>query len=100
VSEGGTYSLLVGVFQTITVTVGALGEVRFEPGWYAYSGSARAPGGFLGTRSQRRACEPASTAAHSGPATSPAPPPASPARTARLVGIAPGYPAGDEKRSH
>ena len=47
-SEGGTDSLLVSVFQTITVTVGALGEVRFEPGWYAYSGSARAHARFLG----------------------------------------------------
>lgn len=45
-SERGTYSLLVEVSEAATVRVGALGPVAFEPGWYAYAGSARGPGGF------------------------------------------------------
>lgn len=43
---GGTYSLVVDVSEARTVAVGALGERRFEPGAYAYAGSARGPGGF------------------------------------------------------
>lgn len=45
-TERGTYSLLVWVADPATVTVGALGEISFEPGWYAYAGSAMGPGGF------------------------------------------------------
>lgn len=44
--DRGTYSLLVEVPDARTATVGALGEVRFEAGWYAYAGSALGPGGF------------------------------------------------------
>ena len=43
---GGTYTLLVGLGGAATIEVGALGEHRFEAGWYAYVGSARGPGGF------------------------------------------------------
>ena len=43
---GGTYTLLVGLDGAATTEVGALGEHRFEAGWYAYVGSARGPGGF------------------------------------------------------
>ena len=43
---GGTYSLVVAVGEATTVDVGALGERAFEPGAYAYAGSARGPGGF------------------------------------------------------
>jgi len=42
---GGTYTLIVESPAT-TVEVGALGECTFEPGWYAYVGSAFGPGGL------------------------------------------------------
>lgn len=45
-SGRGTYSLVVEVSEAATIEVGALGPVAFEPGWYAYAGSARGPGGF------------------------------------------------------
>lgn len=43
---GGTYTLVVAVPTRRTAAVGALGEVTFDPGWYAYTGSALGPGGF------------------------------------------------------
>jgi endonuclease-3 len=43
---GGTYTLLVDVQEQVTVGVGALREVTFDPGWYAYTGSALGSGGF------------------------------------------------------
>lgn len=43
---GGTYTLLVELLAGTSIEVGSLGEVRFEPGWYAYTGSALGPGGF------------------------------------------------------
>jgi Uri superfamily endonuclease len=43
---GGTYTLVVAVPTRRTAAVGALGEVSFDPGWYAYPGSALGPGGF------------------------------------------------------
>ena len=46
VAVGGTYTLLVEVLEPATVEVGALGERSFDPGWYAYTGSALGPGGF------------------------------------------------------
>lgn len=46
VTGGGTDSLVVEVAEPATVDVGALGPVRFAPGWYDYAGSARGPGGF------------------------------------------------------
>lgn len=42
----GTYTLLIEVPQSITITVGALGDRTFDAGWYAYTGSAFGPGGF------------------------------------------------------
>lgn len=42
----GTYTLVVQLPQQTTVTVGALGEIAFDAGWYAYTGSAFGPGGF------------------------------------------------------
>jgi len=44
--NGGTYTLLVELDAPATVEVGALGERAFDPGWYAYTGSALGPGGF------------------------------------------------------
>jgi len=43
---GGTYTLVLDVDADATVDVGALGEVAFEAGTYAYTGSALGSGGF------------------------------------------------------
>jgi len=42
----GTYTLLIEVARDATVGVGALGDVAFPEGAYAYTGSAFGPGGF------------------------------------------------------
>jgi len=46
VTDGGTYTLLIERTAGDSVSVGALGEVEFPAGWYAYTGSALGPGGF------------------------------------------------------
>lgn len=46
VSNGGTYTLVIDLPTTAEITVGALGTVQFEAGWYAYVGSALGSGGF------------------------------------------------------
>lgn len=43
---GGTYTLVVELLDTATTEVGALGPLTFDPGWYAYTGSALGSGGF------------------------------------------------------
>ncbi len=43
---GGTYTLVIELSQPTEITVGALGNIEFETGWYAYVGSALGPGGF------------------------------------------------------
>jgi|GEM_PF-3411524 len=43
----GTYTLVVERTVSDAVAVGALGEVLFPAGWYAYVGSAFGPGGFI-----------------------------------------------------
>lgn len=45
-TAGGTYTLLVELGEEATIDVGALGRRTFDPGWYAYVGSAHGPGGF------------------------------------------------------
>lgn len=50
----GTYTLLLTLDHPATVEVGALGERRFEPGAYAYTGSALGPGGFARVERHRR----------------------------------------------
>ena len=45
-ATGGTYTLLLALGEPARLTVGALGELRFDAGWYAYVGSANGPGGF------------------------------------------------------
>lgn len=45
-SPGGTYTLVVSVPTPVEISVGALGETRFAPGEYAYTGSALGSGGF------------------------------------------------------
>ncbi|MEF8782208.1 MAG: GIY-YIG nuclease family protein [Haloarculaceae archaeon] len=43
---GGTYTLLIELPTETGIEVGALGELHFEAGWYAYTGSALGSGGF------------------------------------------------------
>ena len=43
---GGTYTLLLRRTSGGSVTVGALGDIDFPAGWYAYTGSALGSGGF------------------------------------------------------
>jgi Uri superfamily endonuclease len=50
---GGTYTLLVEVLESATIDVGALGTITFDPGWYAYCGSALGSGGFARVRRHR-----------------------------------------------
>jgi sugar fermentation stimulation protein A len=40
-SDGGNYLVLLEIPESRTVTVGALGPISFEKGWYVYAGSAR-----------------------------------------------------------
>lgn len=42
----GTYTLLMGLSEPVSIAVGALGQHRFPAGRYAYTGSAFGPGGF------------------------------------------------------
>jgi len=44
--NGGTYTLVVALDRDATIAVGALGDVAFEAGTYAYTGSALGRGGF------------------------------------------------------
>lgn len=43
---GGTYTLLIELSRPAAIEVGALGELSFPAGQYAYTGSAFGPGGF------------------------------------------------------
>ncbi|WP_367176912.1 GIY-YIG nuclease family protein [Haloarcula rubripromontorii] len=43
---GGTYTLVLERDDSGPISVGALGELRFPAGWYAYTGSALGSGGF------------------------------------------------------
>jgi Uri superfamily endonuclease len=44
--SSGTYALLLALSQSVQLRVGALGECRFDSGWYVYLGSALGPGGL------------------------------------------------------
>lgn len=44
--DKGVYCLLLECSDACTVRVGALGERRFVPGWYLYTGSALGSGGL------------------------------------------------------
>lgn len=46
VTAGGVYTLLIELDASAEIGVGALGALTFDPGWYAYCGSALGPGGF------------------------------------------------------
>jgi len=43
---GGTYTLVLRRTADDPITVGALDDIDFPAGWYAYTGSALGPGGF------------------------------------------------------
>lgn len=51
---GGTYTLVVALPVSTTLTVGALGERSLAAGTYAYTGSALGSGGFSRVRRHRR----------------------------------------------
>ena len=51
---GGTYTLLVELSRSVTLDVGALGEVALDAGWYGYTGSALGAGGFSRVDRHRR----------------------------------------------
>ena len=53
-ATGGTYTLLVELAAPATIEVGALGEHRFEPAIYGYTGSALGTGGFSRVDRHRR----------------------------------------------
>lgn len=44
--EKGIYTLVLRLEADRDLKVGSLGEVRFDAGYYAYTGSARGPGGL------------------------------------------------------
>jgi len=46
-AEQGTYTLLVALPETATITFGAAGERDLQAGGYAYTGSAFGTGGFI-----------------------------------------------------
>jgi endonuclease-3 len=54
VDDGGTYTLIVDLSAPAAVEVGALGDHRFEPAVYAYTGSALGSGGFSRVDRHRR----------------------------------------------
>jgi Uri superfamily endonuclease len=44
--DKGSYCLILATKSGSTITVGSLGSLRFQPGWYIYCGSAQGPGGL------------------------------------------------------
>ncbi|MDY6770104.1 MAG: GIY-YIG nuclease family protein [Candidatus Nanohaloarchaea archaeon] len=50
----GTYTLLIRLAADAAITVGALGELEFDHGFYGYTGSAFGPGGFARVDRHRR----------------------------------------------
>lgn len=42
----GIYTLILSLEHKVRIRVGSLGEILFSEGYYAYTGSARGPGGF------------------------------------------------------
>ncbi len=45
-ANGGTYTLVLERESDGSIEVGALGDIAFPAGWYAYTGSALGTGGF------------------------------------------------------
>ena len=42
----GTYTLILHLPQERKLRIGAIGDIHFDEGYYAYTGSALGPGGF------------------------------------------------------
>ena len=53
-APGGTYTLLIDLPATTTVSIGALGTHQLSAGAYAYTGSALGAGGFSRVARHRR----------------------------------------------
>ena len=53
-AEGGTYTLVFSLPNTVTIEIGALGEHGFPAGGYCYTGSALGSGGFSRIDRHRR----------------------------------------------
>ena len=45
--QPGTYALTLRLSRPTTIGIGRLGRFQFPAGWYAYTGSARGPGGLV-----------------------------------------------------
>lgn len=43
--EPGIYTIILSLAKAKKICIGSLGEIDFAPGYYAYTGSARGPGG-------------------------------------------------------
>jgi Uri superfamily endonuclease len=52
--QPGSYVLVMRLPQGVDLDVGKLGRFHFAPGWYAYAGSARGPGGLAARVSRHR----------------------------------------------
>lgn len=44
--QPGIYTIVLGLSNDIEIAVGSLGRILFPQGYYAYTGSARGPGGL------------------------------------------------------
>ncbi len=44
--QPGIYTLVLGLDKEMEIVVGSLGRILFPQGYYAYTGSARGPGGL------------------------------------------------------
>jgi Uri superfamily endonuclease len=55
--EKGIYTLVISLSTDQDLVVGSLGQVHFEAGYYAYTGSARGPGGLARVERHLRVME-------------------------------------------
>jgi len=55
--EKGIYTLILLLDSDLEIEVGALGKIHFEKGCYAYTGSARGPGGLKRVERHMRVME-------------------------------------------
>lgn len=62
--EGGSYTLILRNREDTVITVGALGEIRFDNGIYLYNGSAQGSGGFKRISRHRAVCNGENTVRH------------------------------------
>ncbi|MEF8771936.1 GIY-YIG nuclease family protein [Halodesulfurarchaeum sp.] len=55
--DQGTYTLLLELETTTSITFGAAGTRRLDAGYYAYTGSALGPGGLSRVDRHRKVCD-------------------------------------------